>query len=167
MELLRRRIETERLHYTVVNASISGETTAGGASRIAALLERQRPAIVVVALGGNDGLRGTPLPVVRRQLAAILHECRRRGARALLVGVQVPPNYGIEYARDFSALFGAVAREAGVPLVASLLAGFGERREMFQADGIHPVAAAEPLVLDNVWRGLGPMLRRAPKTAAD
>jgi acyl-CoA thioesterase I len=163
VELMRRRIAQEKLDYSVVNASISGETTAGGASRIAALLDLHRPAVVVVALGGNDGLRGTPLATVRAQLAAILRECRRRGAKALLVGVQVPPNYGIEYARDFSGLFARVAREAGVPAVPSILAGFGDRRDLFQADGIHPVASAEPMVLDNIWQQLRPMLGLTPK----
>ena len=163
MELMRRRIVQEKLYYNVVNASISGETTAGGASRIAGLLELHRPAIVVVALGGNDGLRGTPLKTVRTQLTAILRECRTRGAKALVAGVEIPPNYGIDYARDFAALFARVARDMGVPVVPSMLAGFGDRRDLFQPDGIHPTASAQAIVLENVWRKLGPMLRPAKK----
>jgi acyl-CoA thioesterase-1 len=163
VELMRRRIVQEKLNYSVVNASISGETTAGGASRVAGLLDLYRPAIVVVALGGNDGLRGTPLKTVRMQLTAILRECRTRGARALVLGVEIPPNYGIDYARDFSALFTRVARDMSVPVVPSMLAGFGERRDLFQADGIHPSASAQTMVLENVWLQLGPMLRSAKK----
>jgi acyl-CoA thioesterase-1 len=158
VELMRRRIVQEKLHYSVVNASISGETTAGGASRVAGLLDLYRPAIVVVALGGNDGLRGTPLKTVRMQLTAILRECRTRRARALVVGVEIPPNYGIDYARDFSALFTRIARDMGLPVVPSMLAGFGDRRELFQPDGIHPTASAQAMVLENVWRQLAPML---------
>ena len=159
MELMRRRMVREKPDYSVVNASISGETTAGGASRIPGLLDLHRPAIVVVALGGNDGLRGTPLNTVRMQLTAILRECRARGARTLVVGVEIPPNYGIGYARDFSALFGRIARDMGVPVVPSMLAGFGDRRNLFQPDGIHPTAPAQAMILENVWRQLGPMLR--------
>lgn len=158
MELLRSRIEREKLHYNVVNASISGETTAGGASRIAALLEHYRPAIVIIALGGNDGLRGTPLTTIRGQLSAMVQASVRHKAQVVLAGIEMPPNYGADYARDFNAVFVQVAKQYRVPLVPSLLDGFGTRPELFQADGIHPVAAAEPNILDNVWRVLRPLL---------
>jgi acyl-CoA thioesterase-1 len=158
VELLRARIAREKMHYNVVNASISGETTAGGASRIADLLARHRPAVVIIALGGNDGLRGTPLNIMRDQLSAMVRVCTEHKARVIVAGVEVPPNYGADYARDFNASFAVVARTGGVPLVPSLLAGFGARRELFQADGVHPVAAAEPKILDNVWPVLRPLL---------
>jgi len=163
VELLRARIRQQSLDYNVVNASISGETTAGGASRLPDLLERYHPAVVVIALGGNDGLRGTPLTTMRAQLAEMLRLCREHKARAVLAGVEIPPNYGPAYAREFSASFSGAAKQFGVPLVPSLLAGFGTRRELFQADGVHPIAAAESLVLDNVWRVLQPLLARPPK----
>lgn len=166
VELLRLRIRRDKLNYSVVNASISGETTAGGASRIAALLDRHRPAIVIVALGGNDGLRGTPLPVMRSQLGAMLRASNERRVRAVLAGVELPPNYGADYTREFKASFAAIARQYRAALVPSLIAGFGERRELFQADGMHPVARAQVLVLDNVWRVLAPLLGIRLKSAA-
>jgi acyl-CoA thioesterase-1 len=164
VELLRARIEREKLHYNVVNASISGETTAGGASRMADLLALHHPVVVVIALGGNDGLRGTPLRTMQEQLSAMVRLCLTHKARVVVAGIEIPPNYGVEYARDFSASFARVARDNGVPLVPSLLAGFGTHRELFQGDGIHPIAAAEPRVLDNVWPVLRPVL--AAKHAA-
>jgi acyl-CoA thioesterase I len=160
VDLLRARIALEKLHYSVVNASISGETTAGGMSRIADLLARHRPAVVVIALGGNDGLRGTPLNTMRDQLSGMVRICLAHKARVVLAGVEIPPNYGIAYARDFSATFAAVAKEFNTPFVPSLLAGFGTQRDQFQADGMHPVAAAEAKILDTVWQVLRPVLVR-------
>jgi acyl-CoA thioesterase I len=158
VELLQRRVTREKLHYNVVNASISGETTAGGLSRIPGLLARHRPSVVLIALGGNDGLRGTPLATMRTQLSAMIQLCLAHNARVVLAGVELPPNYGNAYAGDFNASFAAVARENRVPLVPSLLAGFGARSELFQADGVHPIAIAEPRILDNVWPVLRPVL---------
>jgi acyl-CoA thioesterase I len=163
--LLQTRISQEKLDYNVVNASISGETTAGGASRLPALLERDHPALVLIALGGNDGLRGTPLATMRGQLETMLRICREHKVRAVLAGVEIPPNYGAAYTRDFSNAFAEVAKESGVPLIPSLLQGFGTRRELFQSDGMHPIASAEPLVLENVWRVLHPLLSKRPKQA--
>jgi acyl-CoA thioesterase-1 len=167
VELLRARIALEKLHYSVVNASISGETTAGGLSRISDLLARHRPAVVVIALGGNDGLRGTPLKTMREQLSGMVRICLEHKARVVVAGVEIPPNYGIEYARDFSATFAAVAKQYNVPLVPSLLAGFGTQRDLFQADGMHPIAAAEGKVLDTVWQVLRPVLVKKHATATN
>ncbi len=167
MELLRARIALEKLHYSVVNASISGETTAGGLSRIADLLARHRPAVVVIALGGNDGLRGTPLNIMREQLSGMVRTCIEHKARVVLAGVEIPPNYGIEYAHEFSATFAGVAKEFKVPLIPSLLAGFGTQRDQFQADGMHPIAAAESKILDTVWQVLRPVLVRKRATATN
>ena len=158
VELLRQRIVREKLDYKVVNASISGETSAGGASRIAVLLDQYKPAIVIVALGGNDGLRGTPLATMREQLNTMVRLCREHKARVVVAGIEIPPNYGPDYTSEFTASFARVAKDNHVPLVPSLLAGFGTRRELFQADGMHPIASAEPMVLDNVWRVLRPLL---------
>jgi len=158
--LLEERIRRDKLNYSVVNASISGETTAGGRSRIARVLAAERPRIVVVELGGNDGLRGLPISEMKKNLSAIVDACRRARARVLLVGVRMPPNYGPDYTRDFEHAFAEVARRQRVPLVPFLLEGIGTRPELFQADRLHPTEAAQPALLDNVWKKLGPMLER-------
>ncbi|HUO44967.1 MAG TPA: arylesterase [Burkholderiales bacterium] len=161
VDLLQRRLQQEKLDYKVVNASISGETTLGGRNRISSALDQHRPAIVIIELGANDGLRGDPIEAMRANLTAILAACRRHRAQALLVGMELPPNYGTDYVRKFRATFAAVAREQHAPLVPFLLAGFADDPAQFQADGLHPVAAAQPRMLENVWRALQPMLRRA------
>lgn len=164
--LLVRRLAQERLDYSVVNLSISGETSAGGASRIDAALTQHRPAIVVVELGGNDGLRGLSLDATRTNLEAIVTASMRAGARVVLCGMQLPPNYGRDYTARFRALFGDIAARHKAALVPFFLEGVADRRESFQADGIHPVAEAQPRILENVWPVLAPMLRQtrpAPK----
>ncbi|HCX34779.1 MAG TPA: arylesterase, partial [Rhodocyclaceae bacterium] len=146
-------------------ASISGDTTASGRSRLAAALARHRPALVVIALGANDALRGLPIDAMRDNLRAMIREARAARARVLLVGMDMPPNYGEAFRQQFRATFAGLAATERVPLVPFLLEGFATRRELFQADGIHPAAAAQPLILDNVWPALKPLLsrgRRAP-----
>lgn len=144
--LLQARLGTE---YSVTNASISGETTAGGLSRLPALLERHQPRLVIVALGANDGLRGLPLGQMRGNLESMLRLIEQQRARALLVGIRLPPNYG-PYAEEFARTFSEVSKAHGVPLVPFLLEGFADQTRFFQADGLHPTAAAQPLILDNV-----------------
>jgi acyl-CoA thioesterase-1 len=156
--LLADRLRAEKFAYRVVNASVSGETTLGGAKRLEAVLAQHRPAIVVIELGGNDGLRGLPLATTRQNLETMIRTAKSAGAQPLIVGMQLPPNYGTAYTEKFQALFEGVAREQKVPLVPFMLAGFGEKREYFQSDGIHPTAAAQPLMLDNVWPVLRPLL---------
>jgi acyl-CoA thioesterase I len=156
--LLADRLRAEKFDYRVVNASVSGETTMGGAKRLDAVLAQHRPAIVVIELGGNDGLRGLSLTATRQNLDAIVRTARSAGTKPLLVGMQLPPNYGTAYTEKFQALFDGVAREQRIPLVPFMLAGFGEKREYFQADGIHPTVEAQPLILDNIWPLLRPML---------
>jgi acyl-CoA thioesterase-1 len=156
--LLADRLAAEKFDYRVVNASISGETTLGGAKRIGAVMAEHRPAIVIIELGGNDGLRGLSLADTRRNLESIVRAAVGAGARPLLVGMQLPPNYGTAYTEKFQALFEGVARDQKVPLVPFMLAGFAEKREYFQADGIHPTAQAQPLMLDNIWPVLRPLL---------
>lgn len=161
MELLRQRIRHDKLDYNVVNASISGETSAGGASRIASLLQTYRPDVVIIALGGNDGLRGTSIATLRTQLDAMVRACIAGKSRVVLAGVELPPNYGPGYSREFNASFTTIAHANKIPVVPSLLEGFGDRRDLFQADGVHPVASAQILMLDNVWRVLGAKLKSA------
>ncbi len=160
--LLEQRLARERIAARVVNASISGETSAGGRTRLPALLARERPALVVIQLGANDALRGLALEATRDNLAAMLRAARGAGARALLVGMKMPPNYGRRHAEQFYALYAELARAEGVPLVPFLLAGVADAPDplaLFQADRIHPNAQAQPILLDNVWPLLRPLLR--------
>jgi acyl-CoA thioesterase-1 len=160
--LMQVRLETEKLPYAVVNASISGDTTSGGRSRLAALLQQHRPAVVVIELGGNDALRGLPLAMTQTNLAEMVRAAKATGARVLVIGMRVPPNYGRKYGDDFLALFAQVAKEQGTALVPFLLAGVADGPQadtIFQPDRIHPKAEAHPRMLDNVWPVLKPMLR--------
>ncbi len=160
VDLLRERLEREKYDYKVVNASVSGETTLGGRNRIAAALKLHKPEIVVLALGGNDGLRGARIDTIRANLTAIIAESRERGARVLLVGMQLPPNYGSDYVEKFRNVYAGVASAQRAPLVPFLLAGFAENRGDFQPDGIHPGAAVQAQMLETVWKPLRPMLAR-------
>jgi acyl-CoA thioesterase-1 len=160
--LLQQRLTREKFAVEVVNASISGETTSGGRSRLPALLAQHRPGIVVIELGGNDALRGLPLGMTQSNLAEMVRAAKAAGARVLLVGMQVPPNYGQKYAQDFAALFGSVAKAEGVALVPFLLKGVADGADatsLFQPDRIHPNAQAQPLMLDNVWPALKALLK--------
>jgi len=158
--LLAQRLQVRKPTYQVVNASVSGETTAGGLTRLPALLAAHRPALTILALGANDGLRGLPPTLTARNLEAMISLAEKQGGKVLLVGMQLPPNYGTAYASKFQALFANVARKKKVRLVPFLLSGIGTQLERFQADGLHPTAQAQPAVLDNVWRELEPMLQR-------
>lgn len=157
--LLEQRLAERGLPWRVVNASVSGETSAGGASRLPALIAAHRPAVLVLALGSNDGLRGLPLAQTAANLEAMIRQAKRHRIRVLLVGMHLPPNYGPAYTRQFHALFREVARRQGVALVPFLLEGMATRRELFLDDGLHPNAAAQPRLLDNVWPRLAPLLR--------
>lgn len=159
VDLLADRMGREAPGFKVVNASISGDTTHGGRTRLAPLLARHRPAVLVVELGANDGLRGTDLATTREHLTSIVASSKAVGARVLVVGMRIPPNYGPDYTRRFQALFGEVAQATQSPLVPFLLEGFAERRELFQDDGIHPGVTAQPMMLDNVWPKLAPLLK--------
>jgi acyl-CoA thioesterase-1 len=163
VSLLGERIARDKLAWRVVNASVSGETTAGGLRRLPEDLRRHKPSLVVIALGANDALRGQPVTASRANLEEMIRLARAARTEPVLVGLMIPPNYGIEYAREFRELYPAVARKARVPLVPFLLEGIADRRELFQADQLHPTAAAQPIILDNVWPTLEPLLRRPPK----
>jgi acyl-CoA thioesterase-1 len=160
--LLGERLKQRKSDYTVTNASISGETSAGGAARIGKALASTKPSIVVVELGANDGLRGLPVTEMKKNLTAIVQASKREGARVVLVGMQLPPNYGVPYVNQFKAAFGEIAKEERVLFVPFLLEGL-EKREQFQADNIHPAAAAQPILLENVWRKLAAMLMGPPR----
>jgi acyl-CoA thioesterase-1 len=157
--LLEKRLREQRLDYSVVNASISGDTTSGGRSRIGAALDQARPAVVIIALGANDGLRGLPVNLMRDNLNAMLAAARARKARIVLVGMKLPPNYGIDYTRVFEQSYVDLARRHQAALVPFLLEGVAERRELFLPDNIHPVAEAQPIILENVWKVLKPQLK--------
>ncbi|MDM7457516.1 MAG: arylesterase [Tepidimonas sp.] len=162
--LLERRLQEERRAVRVINASVSGDTTAGGRSRLAALLERHRPAIVVLELGGNDALRGLPLQTTRDNLRAMIRASREAGARVLLLGMDMPPNYGERYRAQFRAVYTDLAREEKVGLVPFFLAGVADGPQaaaLFQDDRIHPNERAQPILRDNVWPHLQRLLPRA------
>jgi len=159
--LLQKRLNDQKKPYRVVNASISGDTTAGGRSRLPAALRTHKPAIVVIELGGNDALRGLPLSSTRDNLQAMVKLAQAAGAKVLLAGMQVPPNYGSAYGKDFAGLFEQVAQPARAAVVPFLLKGVADRADAmdwFQPDRIHPLAKAHPLMLDNVWQALKPLL---------
>lgn len=159
--LLEQRIRREKPGYRVINASISGETTSGGRYRIEQALAEHRPSVVILELGANDGLRGLPLDATRANLDAIIAACRNRQARVLLVGMRLPPNYGTAYAGKFQAIYEQAARRHKVSLLPFLLEGFADRAELFQADGLHPTAAAQPLIMERVWVSLQPLLAKS------
>ncbi|CAH1748754.1 multifunctional acyl-CoA thioesterase I and protease I and lysophospholipase L1 [Thauera humireducens] len=158
--LLQTRLTDEGFRHTVVNASVSGETSAGGRSRLPAALEQHKPSIVILELGANDGLRGLRPQLMAENLTAMIDAARAAGSQVLLVGMHMPPNYGAAYTRRFAQTFTDVAQAREVPLVPFLLDGFADQPELFLSDGIHPTAEAQPRVLDTVWQGLQPLLGR-------
>ncbi len=162
MALLEKQLATESIPAKVVNASISGDTTSGGVSRLGGLLKAHKPSHVIIELGGNDALRGLPLPMTQANLANMTKSAQEAGAKVLLVGMQVPPNYGTDYARRFETLFATVARERRAALVPFLLKGIADSADplkLFQADRIHPREEAHPTMLANVWPELRKLLR--------
>ena len=157
--LLGERLKRERPDYSVVNASISGETSSGGAARIGKALAQHKPAVVILELGANDGLRGLPVAQMRRNLAAMIEQSQKAGARVVLVGMKLPPNYGAEYTEAFEASYAELARRYKTALVPFLLEGFADKEELFQPDRIHPTEAAQPLIFERVWKTLQPLLK--------
>ena len=160
--LLDKKLADEQIAAQVVNASVSGDTTSGGRARLPALLEKHHPAVVVIELGGNDALRGLPLAMTEANLDAMTQAAKRAGAKVLLVGMQVPPNYGAQYGQQFAAAFAKVAQQQGAALVPFLLKGVADAADatkLFQPDRIHPTAAAHPIILGNVWPTLRKLLK--------
>ncbi|KIV74101.1 MULTISPECIES: arylesterase [Pseudomonadaceae] len=158
VSLLQKKLDSERLDHRVVNASISGDTSAGGAARLPALLGEHKPEVVIIELGGNDGLRGQPPAQLQQNLASMVEQSRQVGAKVLVLGMRLPPNYGKRYTDAFARVFSDVAKEQQVPLVPFFLEGVGGVEGMMQADGIHPAAGAQPKLLENVWPSLQPLL---------
>ena len=149
--LLEQKLKAEKVDATVVNASISGDTTSGGRARLPALIKQHRPDIVVIELGANDGLRGLPVPAAEANLRAMIAMARENKARVLLVGMRMPPNYGRAYTERFFAMFETVARSTRSPLVPFMLEGVADKPALFQQDRLHPTAQAHPIILDNIW----------------
>jgi acyl-CoA thioesterase-1 len=158
--LLEKRLRDEDFSYQVANASVSGETTTGGAARIAGALKAHRPDIVVVELGANDGLRGLSVDLMRRNLESIIETSRLAKAQVLLVGMRLPPNYGTTYTEKFQQTYADLARTKKTAFVPFLLDGFAEDTRFFQSDRVHPTSEAQSMMLDTVWKGLKPLLRR-------
>jgi acyl-CoA thioesterase-1 len=157
--LLQEKLSAEgRLDWRVVNGSVSGETTAGGLARLPAMLASTSPDIVILELGGNDGLRGLPVPTIRENLAQMIKLSQDAGARVLLSGIQIPPNYGPRYTGPFYAQYTELAEQYGLPLIPFLLDGIAENAELMQDDGIHPTAEAQPLIVEIVWPVLHPLM---------
>jgi acyl-CoA thioesterase-1 len=158
VRLLTQRLGSEGVSARVVNASISGETTQGGVTRLPAELARSKPAVVILELGANDGLRGQPLDAMRDNLRRMIGMSKDAGAKVLVLGMRIPPNYGPQYGERFHHTFDAVAGEARVPVVRFFLEKVALRPELIQADGLHPTAEAQPLLLETVWPALRPLL---------
>ena len=157
---LQQRLASEGYGYHVVNASVSGETTSGGRNRLQRALAQHRPSVVVVELGANDGLRGLPVKETQANLRAMIQAAQVAGAKVLLLGIHIPPNYGPQYTQAFDAMYTSLAAEMRVPLLPFLLEGIAMNTRYMQADGLHPNAAGQPRVLANVWPRLKPLLER-------
>lgn len=164
--LLQDRLEAKGYGYRVVNASITGDTTTSGLGRLPRALNLHRPSIVVIELGGNDGLRGTPIGVIRDNLTAMIRLAREAGARVVLAGLQMPPNYGPRYTGEFAALYPELARRHGAALIGFILDGVALDMALMQADGIHPNAAAQARLLDNAWPAIEREIRALGATKA-
>jgi acyl-CoA thioesterase I len=158
--LLQAKLKTEGYGDEVVNASVSGETTAGGLARLPRALSLHHPAVVVLELGGNDGLRALPIEQMRANLSQMIDLAKGAGAKVLLLGMRIPPNYGPQYTQQFSAVYADLARDKHVALVPFLLVDVALHPDLMQADGVHPVEAAQPMLLATVWPTLAPLLKR-------
>ncbi|QGZ37834.1 acyl-CoA thioesterase-1 [Pseudoduganella flava] len=162
--LLERKLQAAKIDARIVNASVSGETTSGGRTRMPGLLAKHKPDIVIIELGPNDGLRGLPVAAAESNLRAMVKAVRGAGAQVLLVGMRIPPNYGRDYSEKFFAMYGTVSRDEKVALAPFMLDGLAEKLDLFQADRIHPLASAHPRILDNIWPHLLPLLKaNSPK----
>jgi len=160
VELLKTRLKAQGYGYQVVNASVSGETTAGGLARLPRALELHRPSIVIIELGGNDGLRALPIPQFRDNLTQLVTLASASGAKVLLLGMRMPPNYGPQYTEQFAKVFSDLARDKKIPTVPFLLTDIALNQNLLQGDEIHPNAEGQPILLNNVWPVLQPLLKR-------
>jgi acyl-CoA thioesterase I len=158
--LLTQRLKTSGYGYEVVNASVSGETSNGGLQRLPRAIQIHQPSIVILELGANDGLRGLPVPVTKENLAKMVQLSQKAGARVVLLGIRIPPNYGPRYATEFAGMYPEIAKQFQLPLVPFLLDKVALDPALMQDDGLHPNARGEPQVLDTVWQGLEPLLKK-------
>jgi acyl-CoA thioesterase-1 len=157
--LLEQKLKAEKIDALIVNASISGETTSGGRARLPALLEQHKPALVVIELGANDGLRGLPVPAAEANMRAMIDAARKSKAQVLLVGMRMPPNYGRDYTERFFGMYKQVATQTRTPLVPFMLEGVADQPSLFQADRLHPSAQAHPTILANIWPVFLPLIK--------
>jgi acyl-CoA thioesterase-1 len=160
VELLKTRLKTEGYGYQVVNASVSGETTAGGLARLPRALQLHHPSIVILELGGNDGLRALPVAQMRENFAEMIDQATHAGAKVLLLGIRIPPNYGPQYTSQFEAVYSELSRADKLPLVPFLMDRIALQPDRMQSDDIHPNVKGQPILLDNVWPVLQPMLKK-------
>lgn len=167
VQLLEQRLHQRDAQWQVVNASISGETSGGGAARIEQLLQNYQPAVLIVELGGNDGLRGLPIGQFRENMTTIINQARQSDVKVLIAGIQIPSNYGPLYRRRFEAVYTELSERFHVPLVPFLLAGIALNPELMQNDGIHPTAQAQPRIIENLWPFLAPLMGLEEPLGAD
>lgn len=158
--LLDQKLQSEGYRYQIINASISGETTAGGLVRLPAALAAHKPAVVIIELGANDGLRGLPIPALRKNLDSMIRAAQGAGAKVMLIGMRMPPNFGPLYTGKFQETYSSLAKEYKTALLPFLFEGFGTREELFQGDNLHPTTVAQPLILQNIWPVLKPLLKK-------
>lgn len=157
--LAEKKLKDEKIDAAIVNASVSGETTSGGRTRLPALLDKYKPTVVVIELGANDGLRGLPVAAAQANLRAISETATKAGAKIMLIGMRIPPNYGRDYSEKFFAMYGTLSKEFNAPLVPFMLDGVADKTQLFQADRLHPLAQAHPTILANIW----PVLQKTIK----
>jgi acyl-CoA thioesterase-1 len=158
--LLEQRLQHEKLDIVVVNASISGETSSGGKTRLKALLQKHQPHILIIELGANDALRGLALKASETNFRDMISMAKADKSKVLLIGMQIPPNYGRDYTARFASMYGQIAKDTQTALVPFFLAGIAEKQELFQADRLHPLASAHPVILDNVWPQLQILIKK-------
>ncbi|MET0320795.1 MAG: arylesterase [Duganella sp.] len=149
--LAEKKVHEQKLDADLVNASVSGETTSGGRTRLPALLAKHKPALVVIELGANDGLRGLPVAAAQANLKAIAETAEKAGAKVMLIGMRIPPNYGRDYSDKFYAMYGTLSKQLSAPLVPFMLDGVADKTQLFQPDRLHPLAEAHPTILNNIW----------------
>ena len=160
VSLLQQRLEDQHYPFRVINASVSGETSSGGLSRLSATLNEHHPNIVILELGANDGLRGLPLSVMKDNLGQMIEQSKRSGAKVLLIGMKIPPNYGSRYSQSFTQKYQQLSQEFKVPRVSFMLQGMENRQELIQDDGLHPNVQGQPMILENIWPQLKLILKK-------
>jgi len=156
--LLKKKLAQERLTYEVINASISGETTDSGLTRLTSTIKQVKPTIIILELGANDGLRGLPIKNMRNNLSAMIQLCKKSGIKVLLLGMKIPPNYGVQYTKEFSQTYAQLGKQHKVALLPFMLENVAARPDLIQADGLHPNALGQPIILENIWPELQKLL---------